>query len=99
MLFFELPLLAEPGPHWILGPCDPGSSRELPWWSLFLLGSSLSLLTPHEQVRTGGDVMVTRTWVGAETGEWRHRPSVMGGTFKDEYCVLKKVLLNFCSKF
>ena len=40
-----------------------------------------------------------KTWIGAETVGWEHRPLVMGGTFKDEYCVLKKVLLNFCSKF
>ena len=44
-------------------------------------------------------MIVTRTWVGAETGDWGHRPSVLGGTFKVEYGVLKKVLLNFCSKF
>ena len=99
---FELPLLAEPDLHhlpWIPGPCDPGSSRKLPWWSLFLPDSSPSLLIPHKEVITGGVVMVTRTWGRSRDRGVGHRPSVLGGTFKDEYYVLRKVLLNICSKF
>ena len=78
---------------WLPAPCDSWSSSEL-------LGSSLPLsqahptilLTLHEQIRIGGDGRAARTWVGAETGEWGHRPSFLGALSK-----MNTVFLRRCS--
>lgn len=88
-------------------PCDPGSSSELLGSFLFSLPARLipsSLLTPPRASQNWGRCDSTKhlhrsqRWNGVlEHQSWSH-----GGwweAFRNKYYILKKILLNLCSKF